>query len=126
MGGSMVSPVHYHGRTSPYPQARAGSASQAFAVPGLSGAMMASASAYSLSAMQDLLGVQGLPGATPRLGAAAAPAASDAGRRFGAAMDAASGFSAGDFSKYIGRSTGSGQCVALVQAANPGLGHTRT
>lgn len=36
------------------------------------------------------------------------------------------GFMAADFAQYLGRSTGSGQCVALVQAASPGIGPTRT
>ena len=36
------------------------------------------------------------------------------------------GFVAADFAQYLGRSTGSGQCVALVQAASPGIGPTRT
>lgn len=31
-----------------------------------------------------------------------------------------------DYARYIGRSTGSGQCVALVQAASPSIGPTRT
>ncbi|GAC1342954.1 MAG: hypothetical protein NVSMB18_17900 [Acetobacteraceae bacterium] len=31
-----------------------------------------------------------------------------------------------DLSKYLGRSTGTGQCVALVQSAQPSLGRTRT
>ena len=35
------------------------------------------------------------------------------------------GFIAADYAKYIGRSVGSGQCVALVQAANPSIGPTR-
>ena len=32
---------------------------------------------------------------------------------------------AADFARYLGRSAGSGQCVALVQAASPGIGPTR-
>ncbi len=120
----MVSSVQQGGRTVPYPQKRPGSAGKGFAVPGLSGAMLASASAYSLAAMQDLLGVQGLPGATARPGPAAS--AAEPARSFGAALDAASSFTSKDYSRYIGRSTGSGQCVALVQAASPGLGNTRT
>ncbi len=31
-----------------------------------------------------------------------------------------------DYAQYIGRSAGSGQCVALVQAASPSIGPTRT
>ena len=35
------------------------------------------------------------------------------------------GFIAADYVRYIGRSVGSGQCVALVQATSPGIGPTR-
>ena len=40
-------------------------------------------------------------------------------------LGTAGGFVAADFAQYLGRSAGSGQCVALVQAANPGIGPTR-
>ncbi len=40
-------------------------------------------------------------------------------------LGTAGGFVAADFAHYLGRSTGSGQCVALVQAASPGIGPTR-
>ncbi len=43
----------------------------------------------------------------------------------GAALGTAGGFVAADYAQYLGRSAGSGQCVALVQAASPGIGHTR-
>ena len=36
------------------------------------------------------------------------------------------GFIAADYARYIGRSVGSGQCVALVQATSPDIGPTRT
>lgn len=42
-----------------------------------------------------------------------------------ARLGTAGGFMAADFAQYLGRSTGSGQCVALVRAANPGIGPTR-
>ena len=42
-----------------------------------------------------------------------------------ARLGTAGGFMAADFAQYLGRSTGSGQCVALVQAASPGIGPTR-
>ena len=53
--------------------------------------------------------------------------AAQGGRATGAAarLGTAGGFVAADFAQYLGRSTGSGQCVALVQAANPGIGPTR-
>lgn len=37
-----------------------------------------------------------------------------------------SGFVANSFSQYLGQAVGSGQCVALVQAANPSVGLTAT
>lgn len=46
--------------------------------------------------------------------------------RAAAKLGTPGGFMAADFAQYLGRSTGSGQCVALVQAANPGIGLTRT
>lgn len=42
-----------------------------------------------------------------------------------ARLDTAGSLVAADYAQYLGRSAGSGQCVALVQAASPGLGHTR-
>ena len=48
-----------------------------------------------------------------------------AGPRAAARLGTAGSFVAADFAQYLGRSTGSGQCVALVQAANPGIGPTR-
>lgn len=36
------------------------------------------------------------------------------------------GFIAADYARYAGKSVGSGQCVALVQATSPGVGLTRT
>ncbi len=70
--------------------------------------------------------------ATPRFGQQAAPGSGAAGPRAAAPGQAAAklgtpgGFVAADFAHYLGRSAGSGQCVALVQAANPGIGSTRT
>lgn len=40
--------------------------------------------------------------------------------------DAQGRFVSTDYARYIGRSAGSGQCVALVQAASPSIGPTRT
>lgn len=51
-----------------------------------------------------------------------------AGLRMGGAaakLGTAGSFVATDYAQYLGRSAGSGQCVALVQAANPGIGRTR-
>ncbi len=48
-----------------------------------------------------------------------------AGPRAAARLGTAGDLVAADFAQYLGRSTGSGQCVALVQAADPGIGPTR-
>ena len=53
------------------------------------------------------------------------PRATATARGAAAKLGTAGGFVAADFAQYIGRSTGSGQCVALVQAASPGIGPTR-
>ena len=60
------------------------------------------------------------PGANSAI-SGATPASFDAGSGGGGA-----GSVAGNPSKYLGQSVGSGQCVALVQAADPSVGLTRT
>jgi len=63
---------------------------------------------------------------TPGAGQQATQSGGAVGPRGAAAkLGTAGGFVAADFAQYIGRSTGSGQCVALVQAASPGIGPTR-
>lgn len=55
----------------------------------------------------------------------ARPASQGAVQLASAGTGAAVGL-ASNYQQYIGQSTGSGQCVALVQAADPGVGLTRT
>jgi len=82
-------------------------------VPNAAAGSFAALAAASMAAMPGF-GQQGTQGG----GATGATGA--AGR-----LGTAGGFMAADFAQYLGRSTGSGQCVALVQAANPGIGPTR-
>jgi hypothetical protein len=44
--------------------------------------------------------------------------------KFGQASVPAPGVSAGELTRFVGRSTGSGQCVALAKAVQPNLGST--
>ena len=87
--------------------------------------MAGSFSAALATAMPQHVGVQGMQNGNasfgPRL--SADPEAS-AAKAMAQAKSGAS-FIAADYARYIGRSVGSGQCVALVQAANPSIGPTR-
>lgn len=65
-------------------------------------------------------------GAYAAVGGAAAARGADQGGTAAAAAAGACGFTSAGYGRFIGRSTGSGQCVALVQAANPDLGSTRS
>lgn len=85
--------------------------------PDAAAGSFAALAAASMAAMPKPYG----QGATQ--GGAAGPRAEASGGtalRLGAA-----GGLAADFAQYLGRSAGSGQCVALVQAASPGVGPTR-
>src|SRR4051794_31784081 len=44
--------------------------------------------------------------------------------KFGQTSAPAPGISTGELTKFVGRSTGSGQCVALAKAVQPALGST--
>ncbi len=84
--------------------------------------MPAATGSFAALAAVSLAGMPGPSGqqAGPGVGAAGPRATGTAGR-----LGTAGGFMAAEFAHYLGRSTGSGQCVALVQAANPGIGPTR-
>lgn len=91
-----------------------------FTVPNLPSAAAAGTPALELLEMGSLLKLQegfnsgsGKPPAAIATAGLAAP-----GARYPKA------FMAADHEKYIGQSTGSGQCVALVQAAKPEVGKT--
>ncbi len=60
----------------------------------------------------------GVPATNPAGKASPAPPGASHGHPAGGAS------AAGSYGKFIGRSTGSGQCVALVHATNPGIGLT--
>ncbi len=77
---------------------RSGAAGPEFSVP-------------SMSAVADMLSMTPLPTAPSCLPFAEAPATATPSI---------------DFSSYLGRSVGTGQCVALVRAAQPGLGPSST
>ena len=116
-----------------------------FALPGLAGGMAAPSSGLPLADLRGLLALQELYAAGMDRGAragggataeaapdarldrpqAATPGTAAAGARAGAAGGAGDGFVASGYERFVGRSAGSGQCVALVQAAQPDLGLTR-
>ncbi len=86
----------------------------ALALPALPAVTIAALSSAERLTMLGLLALQGgqcrtTPPATPAL---------DGGRPAAANLD--------QYNQYIGRSAGSGQCVALVQAVDPSVGTTRT
>lgn len=87
----------------------------------------ASFSAALTAAIPQPVGVQGGQSShaslDPRLSANPNPNASAAKSVTQAKSGA--GLIAADYAQYIGRSVGSGQCVALVQATNPSIGPTR-
>lgn len=112
---------------------------QGFTLPGLAGGPAAPSSGLPLADLRGLLALQELRAAAgvdrgPHAGGRIAavpdprldrPQAAAAGARTGAADGAGDGFVASGYERFIGRSAGSGQCVALVQAAQPDLGLTR-
>jgi hypothetical protein len=87
--------------------------------------MSASFSAAMTAAMSQPAGVQGGQSSNASLGPklSANPDAS-ADKSVTQAKPGAS-FITADYARYIGRSVGSGQCVALAQATNPSIGPTR-
>ena len=107
------------------PRAQVRSMPAAFAPSiGIAG-MSASFSAALNAAMPQPVGVQGGQSSNTSLGPrlSANPDGS-AAKSVTQAMSGA-GFIAADYAQYVGRSVGSGQCVALVQATNPSIGPTR-
>ncbi len=106
------------------PRARVCLAPTGPALPNPTAGSFAAFSAASMAAMPRPLGLQD----APRNLASYGPRTGDGSSPGKAAIDAVSGGQpiATDYARYIGRSAGSGQCVALVQAANPSIGLTRT
>lgn len=130
----MAAGVHSLGRTAYQAQARqraSRAAGSGFSVPGFpggvppsgaftpyAGAQGAVAQGAASGGVGGLLGLQEASRAAPVRGIAA-------GGTAGAASADACGFVAAGYGRFVGRSAGSGQCVALVQATNPELGPTR-
>ena len=88
--------------------------------------MSASFSAALAAAMPQPAGVQGGQSGNASLGLRLSPDPNASAALAVAQAKTGAGFIAADYAQYIGRSVGSGQCVALVQAANPGIGPTRS
>lgn len=122
-----------------YTRSRPGA--QGFTLSERPGGPTAPSSALPLAALQGLLALQELRGIAGlgqaervggRVAAEATPdARPDRSRQAAAAgtkaePGAEGGFVASDYERFVGRSAGSGQCVALVQAAHPDVGLTRT
>ncbi len=120
-----VGRVSYQSHTPPRTQ------SQPFTLPLMPSSMAAAVCAVRATGMQNLLGLQE---AQSGAGSMAVPARygprvetdSVAGAATKAGPHTGGEFIAAEYDKYIGHSAGSGQCVALVQAAAPGIGLTRT
>ncbi|WP_216851345.1 BPSL0067 family protein [Acidisphaera sp. L21] len=114
----MVDPVQ---RPNPAPtiaQVRSDSTAPAFAMPEISDALIPSLAPYSLVALQHLLGIQ-----EGQFGVAHGDATLQSGVS-GTGPVNGRPIVATDIDRFMGRSVGSGQCVALVQAANPDIGST--
>lgn len=83
--------------------------------PDAAAGTFAALTAASMAAMSRTPAPQNGMGAGPRMAAMGGAAG----------LGTAGGFVAADYAHYLGRSAGSGQCVALVQAASPDIGSTR-
>ena len=88
--------------------------------------MAASFSAALNAAMPQPVGVQGRQSSSTSLGPRLSATSDGSAAKSVAQTTSGAGFIAADYARYIGRSVGSGQCVALVQATNPGIGPTRS
>ena len=109
------------------------SALQGIPFPSIPAEAIAAPSGIGPTVIQGLLGLQEL--STTAFPGTIAPSATGFAARFGATSSTSSQagtvagtlseFRANDYKQYVGRSSGSGQCVALVQAALPGTGSTR-
>ena len=143
-----MSAIQPFGLNSCWAYTRSRPGAQGFALPGLSGGMAAASSGLPLAALQGLLALQELRGVAgagqaaraggqtaadgtpdarldrPRAGAAGAGTRAAPGAE-GGSVAAEGGFVASDYERFVGRSAGSGRCVALVQAARPEVGLTR-
>jgi hypothetical protein len=124
----MVDPIQ---RPNPAPmgsQVRQDQAGPSFSLPEFSDALVPSLTPYPMAALEHLLGLQeGQCGfhqdgdiARHSLGLGQAPLAGAGSEGVSTGQETTEA----DLSRFVGRSVGSGQCVALVRAANPDLGST--
>ena len=106
------------------PRARVCLAPMGPTLPNSTAGSFAAFSTASMAAMPKPLGLQD----GPRNLASYGPRTGNGPSAGKPAPDAAAGSQpvATDYARYIGRSAGSRQCVALVQATNPSIGLTRT
>lgn len=120
----------------PYsPHTRQRSASEGFTVPGVHTNTLNSFSPATLATIQSLLSLQDVQTMAGSAGPTAlavtepdAKAKTNSISRSGTEIrsGAGDGFLVATYNRYIGHSTGSGQCVALVQSASPSVGSTHT
>lgn len=114
----MASAIQHLGRSSHNSQTRGRPGLTACMLPGSPAGVAASLAMVPSSAPGSLLSLQeaqrSTGGTEPGALAAAAPLGSSTSKACVAA----------NYSQYVGRSTGSGQCVALAQAASPDIGAT--
>ena len=109
----MIAAVHHSGRAHDVDRKRSASSGPVFSVPclpvgGFTLAGMAPAASFTVSSETD------------------GAAASFGGKGVATAATVPSGLAPSDLQHWVGRSAGSGQCVALAQAVQPGVGPTRT
>lgn len=117
-----MSAVERHAGMSHRPHTAARSASRGHTLPGPRADAAAAFSDAAAAAMQVLAARQN--GQPTAVKAASAPVAAAGPVAGAAAASADSRAVAAAYSRFIGRSAGSGQCVALVYAATPGIGST--
>lgn len=109
----MVGLIHNFGQILLNPRAQVRLAPNVVGMPGAAAGSFAALTAASMAAAPQPFGPQPTLGGNPVPGKSAAN------------LSTRGGFVAADFAHYLGHSTGTGQCVALVQAASPGIGPTR-
>lgn len=112
----MVRAVHGNGRTQEETHTKRKSSGPLFVVPGLPCADKAAASTVAVGTSAAAVGTSLAAVGTGKFGQA-----SNGGDVPSTASSAASTAQLG---KFVGRSTGSGQCVALARAVQPNLGPT--
>ncbi len=111
--------VEHRGGLSHHPHTSVHSVSRGHTLPSQRAGSPTAFADVALAAMRHYSGRQDVPGTN---GGAGSIPVHDKGTK--AAAGTGNSSVPALFGHFIGRSTGSGQCVALVYAANPGLGST--